>query len=214
MPAAPPRNSRQALTDFRRAEILGAAIKVFGKKSFASTRAEDIAAAAGMGKGTLYLYFRSKEDIYAAAIQAAIAQMQALAAEKLVQAAGLREKLAAAIAIRVEFWLEQQALYRLLLTVGREARHRRQTNDILRSGQRSFLTILEGAITAGELPAANYDAVAWSILDLIRGCNERRIDKLSTTTPQQDAEFITVSTLGLLGIKSRATEAAGLYRRS
>ena len=199
MPVAA-KTSRQALISLRRAEILAAATKVFGRKSFADTRAEDIAAAAGIAKGTLYLYFRSKEDIYAAAIQLAIAGMQALAASKLASAAGVREQLAVAIAVRVEFWVEQQALYRLLLTVGREARHRRQTNDLIRSGQQSFLKILNNAAAAGELAPARFEPVAWAILDLIRGCNERRLDKLTPTTPGKDAEFITASALALLGL--------------
>jgi AcrR family transcriptional regulator len=202
VPVTANRTSRQVLTQHRRAEILAAATKVFGKKSFSATRAEDIAAAAGIAKGTLYLYFRSKEDIYAAAIQAAINQLQELSAAKLTQANGLREKLTVAIAVRVEFWVEQQALYRLLLTVGREAPHRRQTNEILRSAQRNLLGILEDAVSSGELAPGNYCMVAWSILDLIRGCNERRLDRLATTTPQQDAEFITASALAMLGLCS------------
>lgn len=195
------------LTEFRRAEIISAAIKVFGKKSFAETRAEDIAAAAGIAKGTLYLYFRSKEDVYAAALSAAIARLQTLSTERLGHAHGIREKLTVAIAVRVEFWLEQLPLYRLILTVGREARHRRQTNEILRSGQRFFLAILEDAVAAEELAPADYAQVAWAILDLVRGCNERRLEKLSITTPQQDAEFITAAVLRQLDIPgTRQTE--------
>jgi AcrR family transcriptional regulator len=46
---------RQVLTDLRRSEILTAAIKVFGKKGFAATCVDDVAAAADIAKGTLYL---------------------------------------------------------------------------------------------------------------------------------------------------------------
>jgi AcrR family transcriptional regulator len=84
---------KQALTDLRRREILAAAIKAFGKKGFADTSVDDIAAAAKIAKGTLYLYFRSKEDIYSTALRQAIHELHALIAERLATAHGLRQKL-------------------------------------------------------------------------------------------------------------------------
>jgi len=55
--------------DARPEEILDAALEVFSAKGFAAARLEDIANAAGISKGTLYLYFNSKQDIFQAAIQ-------------------------------------------------------------------------------------------------------------------------------------------------
>ncbi len=48
----------------RPAEILEAAVKVFAKKGFAATRMDDIAQAAGVTKGTIYLYFNGKEAVF------------------------------------------------------------------------------------------------------------------------------------------------------
>ncbi|MGB4464192.1 MAG: TetR/AcrR family transcriptional regulator [Candidatus Hydrothermia bacterium] len=45
-------------------KILRAARDVFGKKGFYETRMEDIATEAGIAKGTLYIYFPSKEELY------------------------------------------------------------------------------------------------------------------------------------------------------
>ena len=53
----------------KKAEILQAAMQVFSRKGVAKTRMADIAVAAGIGKGTIYEYFRSKEEIFAAAFQ-------------------------------------------------------------------------------------------------------------------------------------------------
>lgn len=194
----------------RRQEILAAAIKVFGKKGFAATCVGDIADAAKIAKGTVYLYFDSKEEIYAGAIQMAVAQLHEIAAEGIRSASGVREKLSGAIAIRMEFWHKQLNLYRLLLTVGREARHKRQTNEVLRSGHDYFLSILKEGEAAGELPPRSphprdLDTIAWAILDMIRGCNERRLDNLTSRTPQQDAVAITAFTLQLLGLEPTTT---------
>jgi AcrR family transcriptional regulator len=197
-----PSTRKQALTDFRRREILAAAIKVFGKKGFADTSVDDIAAAAKIAKGTLYLYFRSKEDIYTTALNQAIDQLNALIAQRLATAKGLREKLSTLIATRLEFWIDQKSLYRLIITVGREQQHSRQTNDTLRAGHAYFVTILEEAIRTGEIKAQPIDDLAWAILDMIRGCNERRLDKLTINTPQQDAANITAIALQHLGLQA------------
>jgi AcrR family transcriptional regulator len=47
----------------RRAEILAAAFACFAERGFAATRMEDVAARAGIAKGTLYLHFARKEDL-------------------------------------------------------------------------------------------------------------------------------------------------------
>lgn len=48
----------------KRRDILSVAAKLFAAKPFHEVRLEDIAADAKIGKGTIYIYFRSKEDLY------------------------------------------------------------------------------------------------------------------------------------------------------
>ncbi|MGH8503761.1 MAG: TetR/AcrR family transcriptional regulator [Gammaproteobacteria bacterium] len=50
-------------------EILGAALGVFMEKGFAAARIEDVAARAGIGKGTVYLYFKSKDALFKALVR-------------------------------------------------------------------------------------------------------------------------------------------------
>jgi AcrR family transcriptional regulator len=53
----------------RAPEILDAALACFSDKGFAATRMEDIARRAGISKGTIYLYFESKEAVFKALAQ-------------------------------------------------------------------------------------------------------------------------------------------------
>jgi AcrR family transcriptional regulator len=64
--AAAPRQRRK---DARPAELIDAALALFVEKGFANTRAEEVAARAGVSKGTLYLYYASKEDLLKAVIR-------------------------------------------------------------------------------------------------------------------------------------------------
>jgi AcrR family transcriptional regulator len=56
----------------RPAELMAAALDLFVEKGFAATRLDDVAARAGVSKGTLYLYFSSKEDLFKAVIRSGI----------------------------------------------------------------------------------------------------------------------------------------------
>jgi AcrR family transcriptional regulator len=68
-PAAPRWRRRK---EDRPAEIVAAALACFAEKGLAATRLEDIAARAGVTRGTLYLYFQGKEEIFKAVVRQSI----------------------------------------------------------------------------------------------------------------------------------------------
>ena len=55
--------------DARPEEIIAAALDLFVERGFATTRLDDVAARAGISKGTLYLYFENKEDLFKAVVR-------------------------------------------------------------------------------------------------------------------------------------------------
>jgi TetR/AcrR family transcriptional regulator len=61
-PLTAPRRERRK--DARPGELLDAALDLFVEKGFAATRAEEVAQRAGVSKGTLFLYFATKEDLF------------------------------------------------------------------------------------------------------------------------------------------------------
>ena len=56
----------------RPSDIVAAALQVFGEKGFAGARIEEIAHLAGVSKGTLYLYFETKGDLFRAVVHDAV----------------------------------------------------------------------------------------------------------------------------------------------
>ena len=58
--------------DARPQELLAAAIDLFVERGFAATRLEDVARRAGVSKGTLYLYYANKEDLFKAVVRESI----------------------------------------------------------------------------------------------------------------------------------------------
>jgi AcrR family transcriptional regulator len=61
--------SRRRLKEARPQQLLEAALTLFAEKGFAATRAEEVALRAGVSKGTLYLYYPSKEELLKAVIR-------------------------------------------------------------------------------------------------------------------------------------------------
>ena len=65
----PERAKRERRKEARPGELLDAALDLFVEKGFAATRAEEVAARAGVSKGTLFLYFPSKEELFKAVVR-------------------------------------------------------------------------------------------------------------------------------------------------
>jgi len=67
-----PAKTRSRRKEARPAEIVAAALASFAKRGYAATKLEDVAAAAGISKGTIYLYFPTKEDLFRAVVRHAV----------------------------------------------------------------------------------------------------------------------------------------------
>ncbi len=79
--------------DARPAEIVEAALDAFAERGFAATRLEDVAERAGLSKGTLYLYFANKEELFKAVIQQALVPNLTLAEARIASSTGTTREL-------------------------------------------------------------------------------------------------------------------------
>lgn len=64
-----PAPKRQRRKEARPAEIMAAGLEIFAERGFAAARLEDVAERAGVSKATIYLYFDSKADLFAAILR-------------------------------------------------------------------------------------------------------------------------------------------------
>jgi AcrR family transcriptional regulator len=140
----------------RRAEILAAAFAYFSERGFAATRMEDVAARAGIAKGTVYLHFPDKEQLF-------IELVSGIASPLLGEIAKLaqNEEVSARLAISTFYALfkrevletERRHLLRLILAEGplfpavTEFYHR----EIISNGLRLLRVLLRRAAEHGEL---------------------------------------------------------------
>lgn len=139
-------------TEDKRERILAAAVKVFARKGYFAARVQEIAKKAGVADGTIYLYFRSKEDILvelfdelmAAHVQEVRAAVRALPtaperllaiAERHLRALGQNRDLA--VVFQVELRQSTKFMERFSATLLRD-----------------YLGIIRGIIVAGQASGA------------------------------------------------------------
>lgn len=80
--------SRGARTGDKRERILRAAVKVFARKGFHAARVNEIARAANVADGTIYLYFKSKDEILTSLFEDRIARLLTLLREECARVEG------------------------------------------------------------------------------------------------------------------------------
>jgi TetR/AcrR family fatty acid metabolism transcriptional regulator len=95
-------------------KILTAAARLFAGQRFHEARMEDIAAAAEVGKGTLYRYFKDKEELYTALLARAADQQGEQLRTAVGRAGGARAKLEAAVGVFVHFFDDNPHLLDLI----------------------------------------------------------------------------------------------------
>jgi len=94
---AKPRARRARRKESRPSELLQAALELFVERGFAATRLEDVASRAGVSKGTLYLYFRSKDELFKSVVRGGILPAIAKAETLVGQFAGTTSELLRAV---------------------------------------------------------------------------------------------------------------------
>jgi TetR/AcrR family fatty acid metabolism transcriptional regulator len=77
----------------KRERILGAAIRVFASRGFHATRVSDVASAAGVADGTIYLYFKSKDALLVSLFESHVERLLAFLEKELPRSVSPSEKL-------------------------------------------------------------------------------------------------------------------------
>jgi len=148
--------------DARPGEILDAALELFVEKGFAATRLEDVAQRAGVSKGTVYLYFDSKEDLFKAVIRSGM--VRAIEeAEKLV--AGFEGSSADLLRQIYAGWWQNiggtklSGIPKLMISEAQNFPElaRFYYDEVIQRGSRLFARALERGVARGEFRPVNVD---------------------------------------------------------
>jgi AcrR family transcriptional regulator len=99
-----------------RVEILSAAEKVFAAKGFFPTTMSDIAREAEFGTGTLYKYFKSKEELYFTLIDEKVEEINRLVKAELSQKTSAVERIKKVLGLQLEFIEQNRDFFRIYVS--------------------------------------------------------------------------------------------------
>ncbi len=144
-----PRKERESAR--HRAEILDAAEQVFSESGFVSARMEDIARRAEFAVGTLYRFFDSKEELYAALLREKSELLRRRASAELEGPADPVEKLKNVFHVRMDMYWEHRRFFHIFFheTAGTLCDPRAGFTPEIRERYQAFVKALEGLFEQG-----------------------------------------------------------------
>lgn len=160
---------RQRRKEARPAELLSAALELFVERGFAATKLDDVAAKAGVSKGTLYLYFDNKEALFKAVIQQGILPVLDEGEEMLAEFQGDARSLLQAMLLR--WWelvgsTELGGILKLMISEAGnfpEVGHYYHENVLVR-GRGLIRIVLERGVASGEFRSMDLESAIDVIL--------------------------------------------------
>lgn len=187
VPAAK-KKKQQVVGEFRRGSILEAARTLFSRHGYEQSSIEAIAHEAGIAKGTVYLYYRSKQLLYKAVLEHNMHQMRTETLVRTDAAEGLRGKIAAFVAARMLYAARRRDFYRILESAHPNmAMLRTQYREFLREPVERIEQALNEALEAGLIRPQPTAKTAWFIYDLTRGTIQRRLYEKDEAPLETDA---------------------------
>jgi TetR/AcrR family fatty acid metabolism transcriptional regulator len=118
-PVKTPANGRRA--GDKRERILRAAVKVFAKNGFYATRVSEVAKAAGVADGTIYLYFKSKDELLVSLFEDRVQRLLSFMAEELPKHEGAPAKLRRVIEMQLGLLEGERDLAEVITVILRQS---------------------------------------------------------------------------------------------
>jgi AcrR family transcriptional regulator len=183
----------QSVSDRKKTSILEAARTVFSRQGYAQTAVDDVAEEARIAKGTLYLYFKSKEELYLSALVSDLRAMAAEGRREMEAAENFRDKLRAFLRVRLNYCRSHENFLRIYLaeygSMFVKTPLRGELCQLLRENMRYVAGVIEEAIDLGEVGPVPAGAAAAAIFDVSRGLVERRLLGWKEFHAQKEIEF-------------------------
>jgi AcrR family transcriptional regulator len=160
---------RQRRKQARPQELLDAALTLFVEKGYAATKAEEVAQHAGVSKGTLYLYYPSKEELFKAVVRQNLSNIIAEGQELVGQFEGSSSELLSKI---LGIWWERvgntpaAGIHKIVLSEVRNFPDLAQfyTDEVILPSDRLLCSCVQRGISRGEFRDLPLHDVAQALL--------------------------------------------------
>jgi AcrR family transcriptional regulator len=160
---------KKGAPETRRAAILDAALKLFSQYGYRRTSIDDIAHEAEIAKGTVYLSFKSKEEIFRALCERLVESADAAVKVARATSGPIHERLIAVLEAKFGFFFE--SVYRSAHAAELMDSKNRLSADLFAQSGRRYMKVLremiEEATRAGELAPSRLDLDADDLAQML-----------------------------------------------
>lgn len=165
-------HKRERRKEARPQELLDAALTLFVDKGYAATKVDEVAALAGVSKGTLFLYFDTKEDLFKAVIRANLADHFPVWNQEFDEFQGSTAEM---LSYAMQSWwariggTKASGITKLVTSEGSNFPEVVQfyEAEVMRPGQALFKAILKRGVDRGEFQPMDIDTAVFSLVSTI-----------------------------------------------
>jgi AcrR family transcriptional regulator len=205
----PSRSKEEVVQEFRIKSIQEATMRVISRKGMAAATMQEIADEAGVAKGTIYLYFRDRDELVEKTFESAMAELMTRIDEALEKDIPVDEKVRAIISAQLSFFGANREFFRLYLsmrmpegTPERQRRQKRKCQPQYRARIQKFAAAITSAMERGEIRVVDPYRLA---LFFIEGSTAVILERLTEeTSPDEQADVEFIAGVILDGIRNRS----------
>jgi AcrR family transcriptional regulator len=186
----------ELIREFRVREILEAACHVVARHGFQGATIDRVAEEAGIAKGTVYLYFHTKEELLKAAVEQGIQTFTDQVRSAVEEMHAPLEKLYRLVDVSLKLsdvhrdFFKTLLLERNFLAAAPDHPEAARMLDLYLTHIRFIKEIIQAGVNAGILRPHNVEASAFALNEAIRGCFQQRALGLTARAAEEDADIL------------------------
>jgi len=177
-----------------RQSILDAARIVFAELGYGETTVRDIIRRTGLASGTFYNYFKSKEEVFQALMDASALRMRPRIRAERIRAGTFEQFVSGTFKAYFDYLAQDEAMHRVMRRNSGSIRVRMDTPEVV-AGFDEMRQDIERAISQGVLPNVDPDYLTASFVGIAFEVGDRMLARLPFD-PAEAAEFSTKLFLG------------------
>ena len=190
------KKKRRLLQGNRTDQILEAAEKLFAQKGFYSTTVGEIAEKAGIAKGTIYLYFRDKRDLFFSVLESKLDILLEKVEKGIQKSKTVSSRIEEAIGIHLKFLEENEDFFKIMQSFPEE--FKRKLGERLKGGlierQSHYVEIMDKliqeGIEVGEIRPFDSRKLAVILMGMLHSLTVYWISRKERTSLSEDKHLI------------------------
>ncbi len=203
------------LAERRRAELLDAAARLFAERSYAKTDTQALADDLGVGKGTIYRYFPTKEALFLAAVDRAMRRLSAQVQGDVAPLTDPLDRITQGIRSYLRFFDENPNFVELLIQERAEFRDRKKPTYFQHRDKNlgPWKEIFERMVVEGQGRSMPIERILDTLSDLLYGTIfTNHFTGRRRSFEAQSRDVVDVFFLGILSNRERALRMSGPRR--